>query len=190
MALYRGKFVCPYSLTQIVWDSQRHPWKLPRAAAPPRVTDELPPLVAPADMSAFPGDDKVQLETFAKHVSTFIKAYTARAVAFDEMKLKRLLTLIADDVLPAWSEKTLADSWSSCSAATRRLDFPVSGVPMTFEVKLCAEYTRTGRCSNFQKQGCCWYGHIANVDAVRSAGNLWSCRSRDAAYLWRIHNDF
>ena len=102
MALYIGKFVCPYSLTQVVWDTpKRKVWKFPKLAGA---------LTAPNGFEGFPGDDKSKLERFAKELSTFVKAYAALAVASDEMKLKRLLTLVADDVLPAWSKGTLDES--------------------------------------------------------------------------------
>ena len=148
MAWYTGKsFVCPYSLKQVVWDSaRRQAWKFPKPLCAPRGEAfevfgiaELPPLTAPTDVEALPCDEKSKLEGFAKELSTFIKAYAALAVASGEMMLKRLLSLVADDVLPAWSKATLEESWSSCSAATKKLDMPVSEVPMAYEVKLCAE---------------------------------------------------
>ena len=160
--LYSGKFVSPYSLTHAVWDTLKQKvWKFPKLVVA---------LAAPNDFEALLGDDKSKLERFAKELSTFVKAYSALAVASDEMKLKRLLTCVADDVLPAWSKGILEESWSSCSEATSKLDFPVSGVPMTYEVKLCAEFSRTGRCSIYLKQGCCWYGHLANILAKKCFG--------------------
>ena len=67
MSWYTGKsFVCPYSLTQVVWDSaRRQAWKFPKPlCAPPGEAfeafgiAELPPLTAPKDFEALPGDEE------------------------------------------------------------------------------------------------------------------------------------
>lgn len=190
MALFEGdNFRCPYSTRGVFYDNSDPTkyWEFPMPDVPlGRTADRLPDLPAPLHALRGP-NEKQELDNLAETLRSFVVAYVGIAVAGDRGKQARVQAMLSEKLLPPWSKDSLRRSWRSCRA--QEFDWPAPRTPATFEVKLCAAFTQSGRCPNLENQGCCWYAHVPNIAAVRAAGNVWNCRKRVGG-VWRVHRDF